>query len=102
MVTIRSHLIQSQLLENSSFRGTMSTDSFWSAACNDAEGRPLQTLLRAAYLSYSATVRHACAAVPPVAVAPVAAAAADVPSMKGDASKDEKATSTDDKNKDKK
>jgi large subunit ribosomal protein L25 len=35
-------------------------------------------------------------------VAPVVAAAADVPSMKGDASKDEKATSTDDKNKDKK
>ena len=65
-------------------RMMMSTDSFWSAACNDAEGRPLQTLLRAAYLSYSATVRHACAAayaasavaLVTVAVVHVAAAAA--------------------------
>jgi hypothetical protein len=44
-------------------RRSMSSASFWSDACNDAEDRPLQTKLNAAYGSCGATVRRARAAV---------------------------------------
>jgi hypothetical protein len=40
----------------------MSSGSFWSNACKNAKGKPLQTLLDALYGSCGATVRRARAA----------------------------------------
>jgi hypothetical protein len=40
----------------------MSSASFWSDACENARGKPLQTLLNALYGSCGATVRPARAA----------------------------------------
>ena len=40
----------------------MSSGSFWSNACKNAKGKPLQTLLDAVYGSCGATVRRARAA----------------------------------------
>jgi hypothetical protein len=36
----------------------MSSGSFWSDACSNAKGRPLQTLLNAVYASCGATVKN--------------------------------------------
>jgi hypothetical protein len=46
----------------------MSSGSFWSDACTRAQGKPLQTLLDAAYASCCVTVRQPCALLLPVAV----------------------------------
>jgi hypothetical protein len=43
-------------------RSIMSSASFWSNACKQATGKPLQTLLDAAHGSCGATVRRARAA----------------------------------------